>query len=115
MSVSYIGDENLAIHHEISIDQNGSVQNAVRYLFVKFSSIGSSTAQSSGIIQSSITSVFFLSKHQVSRRIPNVIKGIVISQIFFILIKLSKTYSMYHNFGLKYNIKLNLIINLYCL
>jgi hypothetical protein len=81
MSVSYIGDENLAIHHEISIFQKGSVQNAVRYLFEKSSSIGSFTVQSSGIMQSSITSESSLSKHPVSKmlQVSNERK----SQIFF--------------------------------
>ena len=80
MSVSYIGDENLAIHHEISIDQNGSVQNAVRYLFDN-SSTGSFVVQSSGNIQSSITSESCLSKHPVSKmlQVSNEIKN----QIFF--------------------------------
>jgi len=69
--------------------QNGSVQNAVRYLFDKSSSIGSSTEQSSGKMQSSMTSGFFLSKHHVSHKIPNVIKGTeIISQIFFMFIYL---------------------------
>jgi hypothetical protein len=79
-SVSNIGEDNLAIHHEISILQKGSVQNAVRYLFDK--SLASSTAQSSGIMQSSMTSEFFLSKHQVSKmlQVSNEMK----SQIFFI-------------------------------
>jgi hypothetical protein len=66
-SVSNIGEDNLAIHQEISMFQKGSVQKAVNYLFDKSSSIGSSTIQSSGIIQSSIISGFSFLKHQVNR------------------------------------------------
>jgi hypothetical protein len=80
--VSYMGDESFAIHHEISIFQKGSVQNAVRYLFDKSSSIGSSTAQSFGTIQSSMISRLLFSKHQVSKilQVSNEMK----SQNFFI-------------------------------
>ena len=85
-SVSNIGEDSFAIHHEISMLQKGSVQKAVRYLFDKSSSIGSSTAQSSGNIQSSMTSGFPLSKHPVSKmlQVSNEIK----SQIFFMRIYL---------------------------
>jgi hypothetical protein len=82
-SVSNIGDESFAIHHEISIPQNGSVQNAVRYLFDKSSSIGSSIAQSSSIKQSSITSFSTLSKHPVSKMLQ--VSKERKSQIFFII------------------------------
>jgi hypothetical protein len=85
-SVSNIGEDNFAIHHEISMLQNGSVQNAVRYLFDKSSAIGSSVAHSSGVMQSSITSGFFLSKHQESHKIPKINSGINRVQIFFIFI-----------------------------
>jgi len=85
-SVSNIGEDNLAIHHEISMLQNGSVQKAVKYLFDKSSAIGSFNAQSSGVMQSSMTSGFFLSKHQESHRIHNMNNGINKGQIFFILI-----------------------------
>ena len=78
-SVSNIGDESFAIHHEISISQNGSVQNAVRYLFDK-SSVGS--LQSPGMMQSSITSFSTLSKHPVSKMLQ--LSKERKSQIFFI-------------------------------
>jgi hypothetical protein len=83
-----MGDESFAIHHEISISRNGSVQNAVRYLFDKSSVIGSSTVQSSGIMQSSITSGLLFSKHPESKmlQVSNEIK----SQIFFIFFIIDK-------------------------
>jgi hypothetical protein len=64
--------------------QNGSVQKAVRYLFHKSSVIGSFAAQSSGIMQSSMTSGLLLfSRHPVSKilQVSNVIK----SQILFMV------------------------------
>ena len=81
-SVSNIGEDNFAIHHEISISQNGSVQNAVRYLFDK-SSAGSFTVQSFGNIQSSITSLLFLLKHPVSKTLQ--VSSEIKSQVFFIV------------------------------
>jgi hypothetical protein len=80
-SVPNIGEDNFAIHQEISMLQKGSVQKAVRYLFDKSSSIVSFSAQSSGIIQSSMTSLLLFSMHPVSKilQVSNVIK----SQIFF--------------------------------
>jgi hypothetical protein len=82
-SVSNIGDDSLAIHHEISMLQKGSVQKAVRYLFEKSSVNGSFAVQSSGIMQSSITSGLLFSKHPESKmlQVSNEIK----SQIFFML------------------------------
>jgi hypothetical protein len=80
-SVSNIGEDNLAIHHEISTLQKGSVQNAVRYLFDKSSAIGSFTAQSSGNMQSSITSESCLLKHPVSKMLQ--VNNEMKSQIFF--------------------------------
>lgn len=97
-SVSYIGDESFAIHHEISMLQNGSVQNAVRYLFDKSLVIGSSVAHSSGVMKSSITSGFFLSKHQESHRIPKMNSGINRVQIFFIFNNIYINIMLYNNF-----------------
>ena len=68
--------------------QNGSVQNAVRYLFDK-SSVGS--LHSSGNIQSSITSFSTLSKHPVSKMLQ--VSKERKSQIFFI--------SLYHKIKIK--------------
>jgi hypothetical protein len=82
-SVSNIGDDNFAIQSFISISQNGSVQKAERYLSDK-SSEGSSTAQSSGNIQSSITSFSTLSKHPVIKMLQ--VSKERKSQIFFIVI-----------------------------
>ena len=61
-SVSYMSEAKCAIHHEISISQNGSVPYAVRNLFERLSVF---SAQSSGIKQSSITVGAF--SHQVKK------------------------------------------------
>jgi len=78
-----MGDESFAIHHEISISRNGSVQNAVKYLFDASSRLGFSVVQSAEITQSSMTSGFSLSKHPVSKmlQVSNEMK----SQIFFMI------------------------------
>ena len=83
--VSYMGDESFAIHHEISISQNGSVQNAVKYLFN--GSSGSSIMQSSGIMQSSIISGLLLLKHPVSKMLH--VSKEIINQIFFMYLILN--------------------------
>jgi hypothetical protein len=99
-----MGDESFAIHHEISISRNGSVQKAVKYLFDKSLVIGSSVVHSSGVMQSSITSGFFLSKHQESHKIPKMNIGINNGQIFFIFFITDKICFIYLNFQLKCNI-----------
>jgi hypothetical protein len=81
-----MGDESFAIHHEISISRNGSVQNAVKYLFDGSSRLGFSVVQSAGITQSSMTSGVSLSKHQESHKIPKMNIGINKGQIFFMFI-----------------------------
>jgi hypothetical protein len=102
-SVSNIGEDNLAIHHEISMFQKGSVQKAVRYLFDKSSSIVSFSAQSSGIMQSSMTSGLLFSKHPVSKmlQVSNVMK----SQIFFIFFIIDKELLTIYEFKLIYQIQ----------
>ena len=108
-SVSNIGDESFAIHHEISMLQNGSVQNAVRYLFDKSLVIGSPVAHSSGVMQSSITLGFFLSKHQESHRIHSMNNGMKKGQIFFMFNNIYINIMLYNNFVrfIKFNNKKN--------
>ena len=60
----------------------------MKYLFDGSSRLGFSVVQSAEIRQSSMTSGFFLSKHQASRRIPKVKNGtkndVLKIRIFFI-------------------------------
>ena len=102
-SVSNIGEDNFAIHQEISMLQKGSVQNAVKYLFDGSSRLGFSVVQSSGIMQSSITSGFSLSKQPVSKKLQ--ISNEIKSQIFFMFFIIDKILLTIYKFKLIYQIQ----------